>query len=760
MSRTLRRAARTPRVDDSGPNKYYAAGKTGYSVQMIGKTISHYRVLDRLGVGGMGVVYKAEDTRLGRSVALKFLPDEMAQDRLALDRFQREARAASTLNHVNICTIYDIDEHEGRPFIAMELLEGQTLQHRLAGRPMETAEILELGTQIADALDAAHSKGIVHRDIKPANIFVTNRGQAKILDFGLAKLTAGKKVLGAMTSVGATAIAEDNLTSPGTALGTVAYMSPEQARGEELEARTDIFSFGVVLYEMATGKQAFGGSTAGLIFDAVLNREPISAVRLNPKLAPELAQIIEKSLEKDLARRYQTAAGLRADLLRLKHDSGSGRAVATDAQAEKSVAVLYFENRGGSQEDEYFRDGITEDVTTELSRIKGLKVCSRSAVLPYRDKPINASEAGQQLRAGFVLEGSLRRAGNRLRITAQLVEARNGRIAWAERYDRELKDVFEIQDEIARSISQALRITLSPQEEQTIAQKPTENAQAYDYYLRGRNYARRENLEYAMQMFERAIQIDPGFSLAHAGIANVCGMMYELHEHAPRWIERGMAACDKALLGNSQLPEALAARARIFYAQRKYDEAIEFARAALERRPDCENAYNILGRALLSSDRLQESAEIADRAIAVSGDDYNVYIPFAQALERLGQADRAEQIDKQLCRALELQIELVPEDARARILLATRYGREKREKEAIEQLAKAIELRPTDPNVQYNAACVYGVMNRPAEALTVLRKVVQLGYSNWDWMARDTDFTCLQGNPEFLQMIEEGRSRG
>ncbi len=735
---------------------------------MIGKTISHYRILEQLGVGGMGVVYMAEDTRLGRNVALKFLPPDTANDGQSLERFQREARAASALNHPNICTIYDLDQVGDQFFIVMELLEGDTVKSRIHGQPMNGDEIVTLGSQIADALEAAHSKGIVHRDIKPANIFITSRGQAKILDFGLAKLSRQSHRIGETVVAGHSAAAtmmeraaEANLTSPGTALGTVAYMSPEQARGEETDARSDIFSFGVVLYEMATGQQAFSGTTSAVVFDAILNRTPPSVLRINTKLPQELAEIINKAIEKNPRSRFQSAASLLADLKRLKRDSDSGRSAARPAAATgKSVAVLYFENLSGAKEDEYFRDGMSEDIITELSKIKDLAVFPRAAVLTFRDKTIPPPEIGRELDAVYVLTGSIRRAGSRLRVTAQLVETTTGHSVWAERYDREMKDVFEVQDDISRSITQALRITLTAREQRAIEQKPTENLEAYDFYLRGRDYTHRENLDFALQMFENAIKLDPGFALAHVGIAHVCGKIFELRERKPVWTERGWAACEKALVLDHNLPEGLAARARIYYAQGKYEDAVLYARKALETKPNCEDAYNILGRALASSDRLEEAAAIADRALECSGDDYNVYIPYLQVFERLGRKNSAAALRAKHAKTLERQIELVPEDARARILLAGTYVEDGRTLEANEQLQRAIALRPTDANVHYNAACTLGLMGEKAKSLAMLKRAAELGDSNWDWIARDTDLNCLHGDPEFERFIKEGRAKG
>jgi eukaryotic-like serine/threonine-protein kinase len=534
---------------------------------LVGRQYGPYRILSPLGAGGMGEVYRAHDSKLGRDVAIKTLPPEFARDPDRVARFNREAKLLASLNHPQICTIHDIDEYAGQHFIAMELIEGQTLKQRILGQQLKVHEILTLALEVTDGLVAAHAKGIIHRDIKPTNLFITEAGHAKILDFGLAKLvpeglagSAGDTASGMSTETAA-----EQLTDAGMAVGTVAYMSPEQALGKELDARTDLFSLGVVMYEMATGKLPFRGDTPAAQFDSLLHQTPASPMRLNPEVPDALERIINKAIEKDRQVRYQTARDLLVDLKRLKHERDYGRAgeaAGVGAPTLPSLAVLSFTNMSADKENEYFCDGLSEDIINALCNIQDLRVAARTSAFAFKGKEIDIRTVGEKLNVGKVLEGSVRKSGQRLRITAQLINVEDGYHIWSGQFDREMKDIFDIQEEISLAIVDQLKLKLVKGEKEKILKRSTEDHEAYDLYLKGRYFWYRryeKGLQRGLQYFQQAIEKDPGYALPYAGIADTFGILGFFGFMPPHQaFSRAKASANKALEIDPELAEGYA----------------------------------------------------------------------------------------------------------------------------------------------------------------------------------------------------------
>ncbi len=703
---------------------------------MVGRTISHYRVLEKLGAGGMGEVYKALDERLERFVALKFLHVESAGARERRDRFLQEARAAAALDDPRICAVHDIDEVDGRLFIAMALVEGVSLEDRLREGPLPADEAVRIGTEILRGLRAAHRHGIVHRDIKSSNVMITPHGDVKILDFGLAEVA---------DPTGATTIT--------VGVGTPAYMSPEQLLGEVVDARTDIWSWGVVLYEMLSGRLPFGHEHLGSVVRAILRHDPEALDRVVPGVPGHLARIAERALAKRPAERYPDVDAVLADL-------AGGHAPVLGAGRDDrrpSIAVLPFADLSVGRDQGYFCEGLAQEIVNDLAGIRGLRVASRTSSFAYRARFEDVRDIGARLDVDSVLDGSVRRSGERLRVSVELVDVPTGFRVWGRRYDRDLRDVFAIQEEIAREIVGALRVELDERESRALGRTPPSDFEAFDLYLRGRQYfyrTKRQNLDFALDLFRDAARKDPEFGPAYAGMSQCYAYRCVYYGGGRADLERALEAGARAVELDPGRAECHASRGLALSLDHRNDEAERELETAIRLNPGSWESQYFYARLRLAEGRFEEAGELYAAAARADPEDYQSPTLLAMTYRKLGRLEDMRKACTSALANVEHHVRMHPDDARALYLRGQILVEIGRAEEGLDSGARALALAPGDPYIAYGMACIHARLGRTDDALRELEVAVGAGFRHREWIEKDPDLDVLRDHPRFAALLD------
>ena len=704
---------------------------------MIGQTILHYKILEKLGEGGMGVVYKAEDTKLKREVAIKFLPRQIATQNEERERFKVEAQAAAALNHSNIATIYSIEETDNEAFIVMEFINGIELKDKISKTIPSIDESINIIEQVGQGLKAAHDKGIIHRDIKCSNVMVTESGQIKIMDFGLAKMKG-----------------VSHITKLGTTLGTTAYMSPEQARGEQVDHKTDIWSLGIIAFELFTGKTPYEGEFEQAIIYSIINEEPKSVLSLRKDVPLKLDQIVMKMLSKNKEYRYQNIVDLLIDLKELK----SKNKQIPIGKEKKTIAVLPFENISPDKDADYFAEGLAEELISSLAKIKEIKLVAPANTMKYKGTDKDIKTLGRELAAGYIMQGSVRKFKDDLRISVKLMDVAQESQLWGETYKGKLEDVFDIQEKVSKEIVDALRVNLSLTEKVVLSKRSTLNAEAFDNYLRARNVLYRltkSNVHLAIQLFEKAIELDPRYAAAHAGLGEAYATLYQYFETNDSYLDKAIETSLKALMYDPTLSEAYTALGLAYFDKKLLEEAVTATLKAIELDPENYIAYWILGRIYHTTDRTEEAIQQFKKTISLNPDFYNAFNDIIMVYERIKDEGNAKRSLNEALEKIDVYLSKNPDDARAHMYHAIHLAAVYRKEEAIIEGKKALELNPGDSLMMYNAACLYARLGDKELAVKTLKDAIASGQEDFEWIKRDSDLDSIRNEPEYIELMKD-----